>query len=1454
MEWKNRLKRISKWVSVGLIGLLLFLTSLFALLQTGPGKKQLVRMLTAALTKEGEVRVEISTPHGLIPFRFQLDRVAVSDSAGQWLTIEGIALRLSPSSLLRGRLFVRRLSATRIHLHRLPHKKQVKKRPFKGLDSQLLALSQLTIEHLDIEHVALGELVLGRPANFSVTATLMAPSPDGGRVTSLRIEGRDRVATRVAITAAVSGPEPVLAINAQAREPKGGFLGSALGIQGPIMADLIGTGLLGDWKGNLRVEAGNFGLLQTEVGLKVQEDVTLTAQGTHSLPATPVRSAFAALLGPETRFDLATRLLKTKTLTLDLLTINAGNLRGRLEGTLDLTKQLVEGRFTLNCDDLTSLATLVNLSGGGSLTAEGHLSGPILRPRAAVTLKLEDVEVDKLRVDSLQGDFHLELGDLSMSPLEGLHVKGGGTLEAVSVQGAGPLPQTGFMWRLVAEGSAKKTIHLSQLKLAGNELVLELSGRIDMAGPMGTLDGVLEVRDLRQFSGLLGYDVPGGTRLKVALEGDTASRSLSAHIQGKMNVFDGIPPFFAPLAGTEASYTADFELIGGKRLIVSQLSLDTVLGKASSAGSLDLKALELNASFTLEAPQLDLLSTGFRDGIGGTLRVNGVMKGPLKKLTIDAQAVGRDLLFKDTHLRELVASLHTDELSPKSQGRLTMELHHKEDKIVGATRYALDGSRLALSLISVKAPGTELTGKMILDMERHLVEGALKGTCEDLTLLSPLFNERIGGSAEIDIRFEAPKASQQAIFELQGRNVAGRFGRVSTLELRGGFKDLLSLPRGAAELKVKDVHLNDLTFSSLHLSAEGTAQEVTFTGGIRGRYKNPFEIETSGLFAAMSGVQILQLKRFQGHYGPLPLTLAKPVTIERSPNGLSIKEFLLDVADGLVKASGVLGQTTQTLNFQFKDLPMGALQLYQAPWLTGRATGAVHFSGEKGVNRGSMTIRLDEVWLHDAKFQDLPRATVEARAELEHGRLHAEVSLQGLTAEPFEASLDIPVNLSLSPFAWSLPTQGLLRGNLSGELDLARITALIGLPDQSLEGHMEVSLTLAGTVSTPQIKGHANIKKGGYENAKSGTILKDIELNVTAPALRVQIEHARATDGGNGIISARGWFDLIPSQGFPFSTKLILDQAALLRHDNASATVDGELTFDGSLAQSMLTGQVTVKSAELRIPKHLPPEITQLEVIEIHKIGKTTNGPPALKRPPRHVMKLDVPVLIPGQVYVRGRGLDSEWRGELRVSGNSIEPAISGTLAIVRGHFNFLGKRFALKSGFITFDGEIPPAPHMNLLAEASTKDMTAQLQLSGTVARPEVALSSEPALPSDEIISRLLFGRGVANISPVQALRLAQAVNTMAGGGGFDFLGRTRRFLGIDQLEVKQAGEDLREATISAGKYVGEKVYVEVERGIGSQSGKASVALELTPNISVETEVGANAEGGVGLNWKWDY
>ena len=43
-------------------------------------------------------------------------------------------------------------------------------------------------------------------------------------------------------------------------------------------------------------------------------------------------------------------------------------------------------------------------------------------------------------------------------------------------------------------------------------------------------------------------------------------------------------------------------------------------------------------------------------------------------------------------------------------------------------------------------------------------------------------------------------------------------------------------------------------------------------------------------------------------------------------------------------------------------------------------------------------------------------------------------------------------------------------------------------------------------------------------------------------------------------------------------------------------------------------------------------------------------------------------------------------------------------------------------------------------------------------------------------------------------------------------------------------------------------------ERGMQDESGKVTVEVEVMPNVTVETEVKENAEGGVGVNWKWNY
>jgi translocation and assembly module TamB len=87
------------------------------------------------------------------------------------------------------------------------------------------------------------------------------------------------------------------------------------------------------------------------------------------------------------------------------------------------------------------------------------------------------------------------------------------------------------------------------------------------------------------------------------------------------------------------------------------------------------------------------------------------------------------------------------------------------------------------------------------------------------------------------------------------------------------------------------------------------------------------------------------------------------------------------------------------------------------------------------------------------------------------------------------------------------------------------------------------------------------------------------------------------------------------------------------------------------------------------------------------------------------------------------------------------------------------------------------------------------------------------PQLPQDELLSRILFGTSITNLSPPEAIQLAAAVASLqAGEGGLDPINAVRRAVGLDRLRIVPADVATGQGTaISAGKYIGRKLYVEV-------------------------------------------
>jgi translocation and assembly module TamB len=231
-------------------------------------------------------------------------------------------------------------------------------------------------------------------------------------------------------------------------------------------------------------------------------------------------------------------------------------------------------------------------------------------------------------------------------------------------------------------------------------------------------------------------------------------------------------------------------------------------------------------------------------------------------------------------------------------------------------------------------------------------------------------------------------------------------------------------------------------------------------------------------------------------------------------------------------------------------------------------------------------------------------------------------------------------------------------------------------------------------------------------------------------------------------------------------------------------------------------------------------------------------------------VQLDLKVKADRRIVVVGRGLDTEWSADLHLRGLIVNPEINGTATLVRGDLDLAGKRFAFDTGSITLDGPIRSA-RVDISAERTAQDIVARVRVSGSLTEPKFELESTPSLPQDEILARVLFGRSAAQLTAFETAQLAAGLAQLAGGqAGFDPAGLIRQATGLDRIAFGAADGV---ATVSAGKYVAENVYIQV--GAGSEGGiAAEVEWEPRENLSIISAAQDTGDTKISVRWKNDY
>ena len=161
--------------------------------------------------------------------------------------------------------------------------------------------------------------------------------------------------------------------------------------------------------------------------------------------------------------------------------------------------------------------------------------------------------------------------------------------------------------------------------------------------------------------------------------------------------------------------------------------------------------------------------------------------------------------------------------------------------------------------------------------------------------------------------------------------------------------------------------------------------------------------------------------------------------------------------------------------------------------------------------------------------------------------------------------------------------------------------------------------------------------------------------------------------------------------------------------------------------------------------------------------------------------RLDIKISAPTQVFIRGRGLDAELGGALRLTGSTSAIVPSGGFKLIRGRLDILGKRLVLSSADLRLEGNF--VPQILVSASAKSDGIVSFVTIEGPADGPKVSFTSVPQLPQEEVLSRLLFGRGIDTISALQAAQLANAVGVLAGSSGEGLIERLRQSFGLDDL-----------------------------------------------------------------------
>jgi translocation and assembly module TamB len=1392
--WRRVRIRALKTVVGLVLGTVVLVAAVIFGIDTGPGHRFVAEQI-AGLQFENGMRIKVGRIEGSLYRRMTLHDLSVSDPQGEFLFSPEIDVDWRPFAYLSNHVDVRSATAQRMVLRRAP-----KFKPTPPSNAPLLPDIDIDIGQLRIDRFIAEPPVSGN--RRIVTIDGKAHISDGrAQVTAkggtIAIEGKQG-GDRFNLMLDAVPAKNRLAIDVDLDAPTGGVIAALGGLKQPLRLKLGGKGDWKAWNGKLEADLGGGDLANLDLTAR---DGTFTIKGPTRV-ARLVTGPTASLLGPISNLDITAALDQRRAKVTGRVWSDAFTLAPN--GIVDLSSNSFED-LKLDFALLKPAAIAPNLSGAG-LTASLALDGAFTTPKVAYRINaarvvMNDMGLERLtasgaaRVDS---DKILIPVSARVQRITGLDTVAGGQLANVRLDG--DLAIDGA--RVLSDNMRLRSDRID----AGLILVADVSkgfytGAIDGKIDNYRLDsvGIFNIRtnmDLKSEGS--GFALDGTVRARsTKLLNDSLQTYLGGNFAASSRVHygpDGVVRF------------------SSLQLNAPELKVSGGQGSWSPNGRISLAARGSSSRY---------------GAIG--VRVTGTIANPDAHVTAERPGLGIGLANLDARITGIRGGYRFDMTGDTDYGPL------KADVSLGM------GSQLSVDINSADLSGVAFAGRMV-QTKAGPFAGQLTAT-----------GNGIGGALQLD----AEGKYQAVDFNLRAKDAV--FPGPANLTIGSAIVDGRAVLYDKPSV-VADAQLAGTSFGAVDIAAARVL--VDYRDG-RGKAK--------GLVEGVSGVPFrvalnadltpeLWRVALQGRVRGLQLNTQSPARIVPKDGGYELLPTTIAFGSGTAKIAGTYGAGMK-IQSRLENVDVALVNAFVPGYgLGGKASGSFDFEQASSTAFPRADARMSLV-----NFTRTSSSTVSQPVDInfvgkllpDGGEAHAVFRKQGSVIGRLVASLR---PLPPGEGAW---TTRLLQAPLGGGIryngPADTLFSFAGQPGQTLTGSVGLAADFSCRVSDPCITGLVKGKDLTYEYQAFGTRLTNMTLDGKFSGNSFELTSLNA-NAGSGTVSANGRLSLASDAGYPMDLNVKLNGARLARSDSLSASATGTLNL------TKRAGETALLTGDLRLPETRYEIVRQGAVDVPHLTGvrfKPRSGPTRVSGDEQAAqissafssVRLDLRLRAPEKLYVSGMGLESEWSADFRLSGTSSAPSMAGEVKLVRGTLGFAGKSFELSDGLISFNGGQTIDPTVAITATESIEDVEVTVTVSGRAYNPQIEFSSVPALPQDEVLSRILFGSSIENLSAIQAVQLASSLNSLrATGGGINPLGKLRSAAGIDRLRILSPDEASGRGTaLAAGQYLTDDIYVEL---ITDARGFTATQLEVsvTKWLSVLSQAGGSGVNSLNIRIKKDY